>query len=625
MPKRNSDGMLVNKAKGNLIYRYSIFSNIKFLISNIRKSDRAFMPNLILWCVTSATVELIWSFFNRDIVNLVLGEGEKTSLLLSMAGMIAIILIAKLIWAISSIKVNHRGRRNISRSFWKMLYVKQCDTDCENLENPETKDKFLKAKNASGNFSDFVERLSKALMEGLTIFGWSGILCTLSPWLVLIIIAPTVGYFYAVRYKIKWYSDREDKWTPTDRQLDYVKNISGDFQNAKDVRIYNMDNWFIKTMKTLLDKRLWWYKKQGNMEFKNGFIMLAIVALRDLAAYGFIVYKVIGGQMTPGDFLLYFSSISSLADNFYSILNNIGNIRWMTIQVSWFREFLDIPDKSNRGKGKPLPTDSFDIRFENVSYRYGGAESDTLKNLSFTIKSGEKIAIVGNNGAGKTTLIKLLCGIYRRTGGEIYINDIPIDDYNRDELYTLYAAVFQDIRVIPSTLAENITLSEKHDGEALNYALLHSGIKEKTDSLPDGINTYLVRSVYDNAIDLSGGELQKLALARALYKQKTKKSKILLLDEPTAALDPLAEQNMYLEYAKFTKGKTSVFISHRLASTQFCDRIFFLKNGEITETGTHRELLEKGGEYKEIFEIQSQYYKDEERREHNEQLAKAFL
>lgn len=625
MPKRNKDGMFVRKATDNFVYKYSVFSNLRFLASHIHKSQKSFLPLLFLWCITSASFDLIWSFFHRGVVNLVLGEAEQISMLITLGAIVLLVLFVDILFCISNNEVWNVKMKYISRYFSRMLFAKQFDTDYENLESPETKDKFQKARMASNNFIDFIKKVAYMLMRGMMIFGWGTLLCTLSPWLILIIIVPTFAYFYAVKYKIKWYSDREDKWTPIDRQFDYVKDISGSFQNAKDIRLYNMDNWFLKSMRGLVEKRLWWYKKQANMEFKNGFIMLAIVALRDLASYGFIVYKVIGGEMTPGDFMLYFSSTGFLADSFYRILDDIGNVKWMTVHISWFREFLDIPDKSNRGKGKPLPTDSFDIRFENVSYRYGGAEAPTLKNLSFTVKTGEKIAIVGNNGAGKTTLVKLICGIYRRTEGEIYINGIPIDEYNRDELYTLYSAVFQDIRILPSTAAENIALSEKYDSDSLSYALAHSGIEDKINSLPQGINTYLARSVYDEAIDLSGGEVQKIALARALYKQQTKNSKILLLDEPTAALDPLAEQNMYLEYAKFAKGRTSVFISHRLASTQFCDRIFYIKNGEITETGTHKELLEKGGEYKEMFDIQSQYYRDEERREKNEQLAKAFL
>lgn len=501
------------------------------------------------------------------------------------------------------------------------LNEKMLDTDYENRENPATNTMFQKAVNAAQNFTSFYNRIAYLITNIFSVLGWSAILSTLSPWLILIVLAPTVAYYMTVHYKIKWYSSREDTFTDIERKISYAENTAKNFQNAKDIRLYNMESWFVKTMRKFIEKRLWWYKKQGSMEFKNGFIMIAIVAIRDLASYGFIALNVINGEMTPGDFMLYFSSIGEIAGSFYALLDNYSNVKWLSIRISWYREYLELPDKTNRGKGEPLPEESFDIRFENVSYQYGGADSPTLKNLNFTIKTGEKIAVVGNNGAGKTTLVKLICGIYQATGGEIYINDIPINRYNRDELYTLTAAVFQDIHIMPANIAENIAMSDEYDEADLNYAITHSGIEEKLNSLPDGIETFLVRSVYDNAIDLSGGEMQKLALARALYKQKTAGSKILLLDEPTAALDPISEQNMYLEYARFSEGKTSVFISHRLASTRFCDRIFYLENGEIAETGTHEELLKKGGEYAKIYELQSMYYRDEKIKEELRQSA----
>lgn len=621
MAKRGKDGLLVYKKNDNAKCRYSLPSNLLYLIKFIGKFDKTFLPLLFLMTAASAAVEPMWSFFNRDMVNFVLESGKNTRLLISMGVIFIIIMCVCSFHQVLENKIHRSKERNINLKFDMKLNEKMLDTDYENRENPATNTMFQKAVNAAQNFTSFYNRIAYLITNIFSVLGWSAILSTLSPWLILIVLAPTVAYYMTVHYKIKWYSSREDTFTDIERKISYAENTAKNFQNAKDIRLYNMESWFVKTMRKFIDKRLWWYKKQGSMEFKNGFIMIAIVAIRDLASYGFIALNVINGEMTPGDFMLYFSSIGEIAGSFYALLDNYSNVKWLSIRISWYREYLELPDKTNRGKGEPLPEESFDIRFENVSYQYGGADSPTLKNLNFTIKTGEKIAVVGNNGAGKTTLVKLICGIYQATGGEIYINDIPINRYNRDELYTLTAAVFQDIHIMPANIAENIAMSDEYDEADLNYAITHSGIEEKLNSLPDGLETFLVRSVYDNAIDLSGGETQKLALARALYKQKTAGSKILLLDEPTAALDPISEQNMYLEYARFSEGKTSVFISHRLASTRFCNRIFYLENGEITETGTHEELLKKGGEYAKIYELQSMYYRDEKIKEELRQSA----
>ena len=233
--------------------------------------------------------------------------------------------------------------------------------------------------------------------------------------------------------------------------------------------------------------------------------------------------------------------------------------------------------------------------------------------MSFRIPAGEKIAIVGLNGAGKTTLVKLICGLYEPTEGEILVNGQPINAYNRLDYYRLYAAVFQDIFLLPLSVADNIAGSkENYDAARVSEAIALAGLDEKIGDLPDGVETKLVKSVYDEAVDFSGGELQKLALARALYKMGDSASSglALVLDEPTAALDPIAESRLYDEYNHMTAGRTAVFISHRLASTRFCDRIFLFADGQIAETGTHEDLIRTGGRYAELYELQSHYYRE---------------
>jgi ABC-type multidrug transport system fused ATPase/permease subunit len=243
-----------------------------------------------------------------------------------------------------------------------------------------------------------------------------------------------------------------------------------------------------------------------------------------------------------------------------------------------------------------------------VTYKYPKTETFAIKNVSIKIKAGEKVALVGLNGAGKTTLVKLICGMYSPAEGEILVNGHKAGEYNIDDYYTLFSAVFQHFRFLPVSIAQNISIvpKEQADIKKLERCIKLSGLNEKIDKLENGADTMLIKEINPGGTELSGGEQQKLMLARAIYKD----APVLLLDEPTAALDPIAESELYMKYNEIAKDKTSVFISHRLASTRFCDRIILISKGEIAETGTHDELIKKGGEYAKLFEIQSHYYQD---------------
>jgi len=241
-----------------------------------------------------------------------------------------------------------------------------------------------------------------------------------------------------------------------------------------------------------------------------------------------------------------------------------------------------------------------------VCFSYNPENGNVLNNFNLDIKPGEKIALVGVNGAGKTTIVKLLCGFYAPDSGEILISGIDIKNFRREELYRLFSAVFQDIMILPFTIAENVSMKSgrKTDKNLVWSCLEKAGLGEHIKTHEKGIDSKMLKNIDADGIMLSGGQQQKLLLARALYKD----APILLLDEPTAALDPIAESEVYEKFNEMSQNKTAVYISHRLASTRFCDRIVFLKDGAASEIGTHWELMQKGGEYANMFEIQSHYY-----------------
>ena len=292
-----------------------------------------------------------------------------------------------------------------------------------------------------------------------------------------------------------------------------------------------------------------------------------------------------------------------------SILGTINRVQDGAMQISDFREAMELPDRLNRGEGIPTPKGPFTIEFRNVSFKYPQGEKKILDNVSFRIESGEKIALVGLNGAGKTTLTMLMCGLFMPDEGEVLLDGHPLTEYNRDEIYALFGFVPQNYHLLPVSIARNIASAmtdDEIDREKLEYCIETAGLAEKIASLPNGAETPINREVNRDGIELSGGETQKLLLARLLYKNPP----CIILDEPTAALDPIAEDRMYRRYNEIAANATSVFISHRLASTRFCDRIFLLEGANFVESGTHEELMERGGKYRELFDIQSKYYRE---------------
>ena len=264
--------------------------------------------------------------------------------------------------------------------------------------------------------------------------------------------------------------------------------------------------------------------------------------IRECISYGFLVYLIFAQNLGVADFVMYFGVIGGFSHWVNGIVHNFNDVNRFNLGCSEMREYLDYPDKANHGEGIALPDDTFSVEFKNVSYRYSSSDGDTIKNLNFTIGKGEKLAIVGLNGAGKTTLVKLICGLYTPTEGEILINGEPLNAYNREEYYTLFSVVFQDIFIMPLSIAKNISaaVEDETDMRKVRDVIALAGLSSKMDSLPDTMNTKLVKTIYEDAVDLSGGEMQKLALARALYKN----GKALILDEPTAALDPIAESSI---------------------------------------------------------------------------------
>lgn len=441
------------------------------------------------------------------------------------------------------------------------------------------------------------------------LFG--SVISLLNPVIVLLLLAGSAINYAVGAWERRKNWETQDIRNKLDKKIKYTTlGISNNFCWAKDIRLYHMQDGLHERFMRLYGmakSEKWKCERRSVLAAIVGFL---IVLVRDGAAYGFLIGKVAAGELTAASFVLYFSAITSMSGLMGRILWTINRVLDGALEVSDFREGLETDGKLNHGKGIPVPKKAFSIEFRHVSFRYPKGEKKVLDDVSFTIKAGEKVALVGVNGAGKTTLTRLMCGLLLPDEGEILLDGHTLYEYNRDEMYTLFGLIPQSYSILPCSIAKNIACvgeDEEIDSKRLWKSIEQAGLAEKIAALPLGVNTPLGRELSNDGIELSGGETQKLLLARLLYKNPL----FLILDEPTAALDPIAEDQVYHQYGEITKETTSVFISHRLASTRFCDRIFLLDGANFAEVGTHEELMAAGGKYRELFDVQSKYYKKE--------------
>lgn len=456
----------------------------------------------------------------------------------------------------------------------------------------------------------FWSGLTDLLANGLSFSVWLVLLSGLSPLLMWVIVGTSVAGSVLGKFVNQWGWRHREEEAACHKEMDYVCRMATGRAYAKDVRIFGLRSW----LEQVWDRAFHCYQSfLGKREMVYSWMNLGelfLTVLRSGATFFYLLKLFFEQGLSVADFLLYFTAAVSFTRWVTGILEQTSLLYRQSLELSVIREFLEWPEPFLFEQGKPLFVERdrpYEIRLDQVSFAYEGAETDTISHINLTISPGEKLAVVGLNGAGKTTLVKVICGFLDPTEGAVLLNGEDIRQYNRRDYYRLFSAIFQDFSILEASVTENVAQSvEQIDLKRVRECIRLSGLTEKIQTLPDGLNTKLGRLVYEDGVELSGGQTQRLMLARALYKN----GPVIVLDEPTAALDPIAEHDMYLKYSQMTQGRTSVFISHRLASTQFCDRILFLEQGRIAEEGSHKQLLDQKGRYARLFEIQSQYYQE---------------
>ena len=592
---------------------YSVWQNVWYMIKAAWKEERG----ILMLCVVPEVLAFLASLSELFIAPAILQKVETRAALSELLWTIAGFTMALVCFRGMEFYISARwllGNVSFRMKFVSKITEKRMTTSYPNIEDPQVEKLAELAsrcvEDENGAFISLLKRFFAFLKNIAGFVFYMLLLSNLHPILAVVVTATSVaGYLVSSSYQEWGYQNREEV-AGYEKKLEYIAYKGMDATLAKDIRIFGMEKWLEKVYDRALEAYRNFYKRMEGICFKGDVFEQGFSLLRNVAAYLILIWLTLEQDLSAAVFLLYFTAISGFAAWMNGIFKDMASLRRNSLEFCNLRVYLEKPELFRFADGEILSKEKVDrceIRFENVSFRYPGTQKDTLHNINLTIQPGEKLAVVGLNGAGKTTLVKLLCGFYDPTEGRVLLNGVDIRKYDRKEYYRLFSAVFQQFSILEGTLAENISQSLGIQDEKKIWDCLQSaGIRERVERMPKKLETHIGRKVYDDGIELSGGETQRLMLARALYKN----GKMIVLDEPTAALDPLAEADMYERYHELTKGKTSVYISHRLASTRFCDRILFLENGGIEEEGTHDQLLQRNGKYAELFRLQGHYYQE---------------
>lgn len=589
--------------------KYGILSNLHFYCKesfHFRKIG--FMLSLFL--VPARIMKSLASIFIPKLVidSIETFQSEYT-FLVNIIIVTAVIAVASVVELLTKNTMEHNMNSFVLIRLNKLWIEKVSTMDYEVFTSEMGKQSASKARMAlegttRWGIGTYIPRLLELLTSFIGFILYGVMLVSVHP---LVLVALLIAY--AINMAVTLHAEKKKQMLKDDvakanRKMNYFAYNTRGLSIAKDIRVYSMREW-INQMATMarLDKKNVDSKVHNHQVFVliiNGIVVL----LRDGIVYSILIWLALKGDITIGNFALYAAAVNGLGDWLAQITTGVGAFREADNDVTDFRKFLSLPDGKMDAKEKLELAAAPGIELENVSFSYDG-ENTVLDNVSLKVKPGEKIAVVGSNGAGKTTLIKLICGLLHPTGGQIRINGVPVSSVVQEDCSKVIAAVFQDSALLPVSIKRNIVMNdEKVEEDRLERVVALVGLDEKIASLEMGIETPLVKHITENGTEFSGGEVQKLLLARAIYKD----SLILILDEPTAAMDPIAEQNVYLKYNELSKDKTAFFISHRLSSTRFCDRIILIDGGGIREVGTHDELMDKGDLYHDMYMIQSKYY-----------------
>ena len=592
----------------------TVGETLLFMLKTVRREKPSFffiyMLKFAAEFVPTMFAIILPKYLIDELVLIMVGEPAESHLpkIILYAGLIiGIALLANMLQNLANQLIDVQ-REWFNQYFETELSRHTMAMNFEHTEDPEALDKLSKAKDGiswySGGAIGILTQLYTIISSVAILLSVSFLIIITCPWLipVQLISLVLITIFNAKNNKIE--AEGFMQLSKMNRIWGYVFYQLSDFRYGKDIRLYDSADMMCEKAESFSDKQVECWKGQQRKMRPNNMLINAVNALRDGMSYFYIGFLAVTKAITIGDFQMCINSASKLYWSLYDIVFSVQELHKRCSYAHRYLEFTAYPAAMPKGT-KSVKDGEHTIEFSHVSFKYPRSENYVLRDINITIKSGEHLSVVGLNGAGKTTFIKLLCRLYDVTEGEILVDGVNIKEYSEEEYRRLFAVVFQDFQLFAFSLRENIALADTPDDERINEVLKLSGFYDDAQKLEHGLDTTLFKAFDEKGTELSGGQQQKTAISRALYRN----APVVILDEPTAALDPVAEYDIYRQFNSLVGGKTAIYISHRLSSCKFCDKIAVFADDTIKEYGTHDELAVKpNGIYAEMFSAQAQYY-----------------
>lgn len=615
MPDKNKSKERKKEMNENKTKRYGVISDILWIFGLIKKYSPLALFLAVVEIIMRVLLPFLSIILSKAAVDIVTGD---TGMNLNIFILLLFVYIV-----VKAASAGTDGGKYIPCNDMRFLLLSEIFLKSQKVayqcgEGGENKKIYNKAVDTLGNEGDIgatsnlINRTVSIIINILCFVLYSGVIGSLNLFMLAVVIILSLINCYAQEYGMKYYESVRKESAELNSKYYCIRGNMGNTSMAKDVRMFDMDNWLSKLRDNIIGKITDFNIKKGKVTSRVEKIGFLISMLCDMTVYIYLINKAVQGSITAGEFVMYFGAVAGFSSFVGNIIHDMLELGNAAKKADDIRKYFDLPDEQmDDGEGTKELKIPLEIEFRDVSFSYKSDDEDRenlkiFEHFNLKINSGEKIALVGVNGAGKTTLVKLLTGMYEPDEGCILINGIDRNRFARSEFYKLFSVVFQEYFILPFKISENVSLKRAVDAddEKVLDALEKAGLKQYFDSRNITPERYITKSMHKNGIELSGGQNQRLLLARALYKD----APVLVLDEPTAALDPIAESEIYNSYVKYTDKKTAIFISHRFASTRFSDRIIMLEKGKVIEQGTHEELMQMNGRYAQMFEVQSSYY-----------------